>query len=279
MYGRPSGVSITWPDHRCVISTPGTSVAEGALETVVARGRVRHLSGLVILAAEDHHVVIAVRFDSQVVIGIGGVPEERIGNLAPRHAAGDDVAGVERELGLEQRGAGDTGDPDERIVRRDDDVVAGQREAVDLDAERFRAEFLRVAVLVDVAAARGDRPREAREILARMKSRLIRRNGCQARRTPARRSTNRGVESQSLASAASSLKRVDLAGGGLAIGRVKIAVHPLERAVDLVLADDGIDLRDRGESRVPDGLRMGPPEPVHEIGEPVSVTIVRWAVV
>ena len=35
-----------------------------------------------------------------------------------------------------------------------------------------------------------------------------------------------------------------------------------------MLADDGVDLRDRGEACVPDGLPVGPAEPAHQIGEP-----------
>ena len=38
------------------------------------------LSGLVILAAEDHEVVVAMRLDPQVVIRIGGIPEQRVRN-------------------------------------------------------------------------------------------------------------------------------------------------------------------------------------------------------
>ena len=67
MYGRPSGVSITWPDQRWVSSTPGMSARELFFEPAIARLRIRLLAGLVIFSAEDHQVVVSVRLDAEVV--------------------------------------------------------------------------------------------------------------------------------------------------------------------------------------------------------------------
>ena len=39
-------------------------------------------------------------------------------------------------------------------------------------------------------------------------------------------------------------------------GRMQVAGHPREAAVDLVVADDRVDLRDRRKARVPYRLRM-----------------------
>ena len=64
------------------------------------------------------------------------------GTVASRHAAGDHVAGVQRELGLEERRAGHAGDADQRIVRRDDDVAAVSPVAVGLDGQWLVAELL-----------------------------------------------------------------------------------------------------------------------------------------
>ena len=81
------------------------------LETPIAADGVVLLPGLVILAAEDHDVEVPVRLDAEVVVRIARVPPQRVGNRAARHAAGDDVAGVQRELRLKERGAGDPASP------------------------------------------------------------------------------------------------------------------------------------------------------------------------
>ena len=49
--------------------------------------------------------------------------------------------------------------------------------------------------------------------------------------------------------------------------RVQVPVHPLEARVDLVLADDVVDLGDGGEPRVPHRLRMGASEFFHQLAE------------
>ena len=74
-------------------------------EPFVTGVRVVGLAGLVILAAEDDEVVVRMRVDPQVVIGIRGVPEQSIGHLALRRAPGDDVGGIESQLRLKERRA------------------------------------------------------------------------------------------------------------------------------------------------------------------------------
>ena len=48
---------------------------------------------------------------------------------------------------------------------------------------------------------------------------------------------------------------------------MKVAVHPLEAGVDVVLANDVVNRGDRGEPRVPDRLRMGASESFHQLAE------------
>ena len=69
---RPPMRDLDAADHR----------AQRPLEPLEAGLRVGRLTGLVIFAAEDHEVVIAMRLDAEVVIRIGGVPEQRVGNRA-----------------------------------------------------------------------------------------------------------------------------------------------------------------------------------------------------
>src|SRR5262245_21816546 len=68
------------------------------LEAVEAGRRVGRLAGLVIFAAEDHEVVVAMRFDPEIVIRVGGVPEQRVGNPASVDRAPDDVRGVQTRV-------------------------------------------------------------------------------------------------------------------------------------------------------------------------------------
>src|SRR5687767_14854480 len=63
-----------------------------ALQMLVTGRRFRQLTGLVVLAAEDYDVVIAVTIDSQVTIRLFRIPEERVGDPVNRYAPGNDVA-------------------------------------------------------------------------------------------------------------------------------------------------------------------------------------------
>ena len=110
------------------------------------------LPGLVILAAEDHHVKVAVRLDAKELVRDRRVPPQRVGHDALGHTSGDHVAGVERQLGLKERGAGH--------VRRSPTsglcvaiTTSSQRTVwpADLHRARLVAEFVGVRVLVDVA--------------------------------------------------------------------------------------------------------------------------------
>ena len=53
----------------------------------------------------------------------------------------------------------------------------------------------------------------------------------------------------------------------LAERRVEVPVHPLEARVDVVLADDLVNLRDSGKPRVPHRLRMRASESFHQVAE------------
>jgi hypothetical protein len=68
------------------------------LETAVAPHRVLLLAGLLILAAEDEHVVVSVRLDSKKSVRIRGVPPESVGHDSVRDAPSDHVAGVHASL-------------------------------------------------------------------------------------------------------------------------------------------------------------------------------------
>ena len=115
---------MTCPDQRCVRSIRGTRLGQLPFEPVVTRAGVVGLAGLVILAAEDDEVVIRLRLDPQVVIGIRGVPEQRVGHLPFRRAPADDVGGIESQLRLEERRARHPGVAHERVVRGQHDIAA-----------------------------------------------------------------------------------------------------------------------------------------------------------
>ena len=54
----------------------------------------------------------------------------------------------------------------------------------------------------------------------------------------------------------------------LPVRRVEVAVHPLERAVDFVLAGNLVNLGNRGTPGVPRRLRVRPAEALHELLQP-----------
>src|SRR5207247_5733716 len=55
--------------------------SQRSLETIEARVRIGGLTRLVILAAEDDDVEVAMPLEAQIVIRIGRVPEERVGQM------------------------------------------------------------------------------------------------------------------------------------------------------------------------------------------------------
>ena len=122
MYGRPSGVSITCPDHRCVNSTSGSARRDRALERRSTHG-IRRLPGLVIHAAEDDGVEVALRIEPEIMVRIPVSQKSASGTAPGATRPPIDVARIKRELGLKRRRADQAGDADERIVRRDDDVA------------------------------------------------------------------------------------------------------------------------------------------------------------
>src|SRR5687767_3197992 len=146
---------------------------ERLFQTSIAGVRVCHLPCLVILTAKDHDVVVAMSLESEVVIRIRGVPEEPVSNGALPDASGDRIAGVQRQLGLKDRGARHPREANQWIVRRDDDLTGMDPVAVRLHAPRLFAELLGLGVLEDLAAILANRGRHTCEVLARMEPRLI----------------------------------------------------------------------------------------------------------
>ena len=144
----------------------------GRLEPLEAAHGVLGLAGLVIVAAEDDEVVIGARVEAQVVVGIRGVPEQQIRHRAFRDATADDIRRVEIELRLEERRARDVGLAHQRRVRRKDDVLAGNRAAASLDAERLVDHLVTRRLLEHVGAVPADALGEGAQVLARMKPRL-----------------------------------------------------------------------------------------------------------
>ena len=90
-----------------------------------------------------------------------------------RYAGGDDVAAVERELGLKERGARETGHADQGIVCGKHDVAASDSVSIRLDAERPVGELLGLAVLVDVYTPVLQDVGDASQIPPGMESRLL----------------------------------------------------------------------------------------------------------
>ena len=148
--------------------------SELLFEAPIARLRILLLPGLVVFAAEDHHVMVPVRLDAKELVGVSRVPPECVGHDAARDTPGDHVAGVQRQLRLKQGGARHAAEAHQGIVRRDDDVLARHRMSIGLHRARVVAEFVGLGVLVDPAPECHERLRHAREILARMDAGLIR---------------------------------------------------------------------------------------------------------
>jgi hypothetical protein len=108
------------------------------------------------------------------MIGVGRIPEERIGHRVSRNAPRDDVTCVERQLCLEHGRTDRAAQSRDRIVRGNDDVPASQAASVGLDTNRVLVKLLDGGVLEDVATARAHGLRKAGQVLSRMKPRLIR---------------------------------------------------------------------------------------------------------
>ena len=125
-----------------------------------------------ILAAEDRVVEVAVRIDPEVVIGIGRVPEQRLGHGSLGQPSADHVRRVEIQLRLQRDRARQVGLAHQRRVRGDDDEAAAQRVAAGSDAERVVHDLFRFGMLEDVRAVAVDQLGERGEILSRMKLRL-----------------------------------------------------------------------------------------------------------
>ncbi len=235
----------------------------GRLEARIAVAGIRFLTGLVIFAAENHQIVIPMWLDAQVVIRTRRVPEQRVRHHAFCHPSGDDVAGVERELRLEQRRRARIGHADQWIVGGNHDVLAGQPMSVCLDAERILAEFSGVAMLVDLAPGRLNALHQSREILARMETRLIRESDTGSADKRHLR-LERRVEPEFARERRLLLELIALAIARLTGRRVQITIHPREPAIDGVFSRDCVDLRERSQAGIPHRLSMVLAEPPRE---------------
>ena len=78
---------------------------EMLFEAPIARLGILLLPGLVVFAAEDHHVIVPVRLDANELVGVSRVPPECVGHDTARDTPSDHVAGVQRQLRLKQGGA------------------------------------------------------------------------------------------------------------------------------------------------------------------------------
>ena len=148
--------------------------SELLFEPPIAGLRILLLPGLVVFAAENDHVMVSVRLDSKELVGVRRVPPKCVGHDTAGDTSGDHVARVQRQLRLEQGGARDAAEAHQRVVRRDDDVLAGYGMSVGLDCAGVVAELVGFGVLVDLAPKRYERLRHSGEILTRLDTGLIR---------------------------------------------------------------------------------------------------------
>jgi hypothetical protein len=214
---------------------------ELGLQPFVALRWIRRLASLVVFSAEDHHIELAMPFEAQVLIRIRGVPEERVGNCSRGNATGDDIARIQRQFRLERRRRDDVLHADQRVVRGDDDVVAGDGVAIRLDPQRIGREFLGGAVFVDLNPHLPQDGNEPGEVLTRVEARLVlepdSRHGHQRDLVDERR-----VEPHFRRQRRVLLQIRDVLFGDVAALRVQIAVHPFEVAVDGMIPADIVDL-------------------------------------
>ncbi len=219
-------------------------------QSLVAGARIRDLPRLVVFAAEDDQIVVGMRFHPQVLIGRRGVPEQRVRDGPARGASSHDVAGIEREFGLKERGACHAGDTDQGIVCRDHDIPAAHEVAVRLHRERIAEELIRRRVFIDLAALRMNGRQESGGILAWVKARLV--VEADARAADERHvRRERGVETELARHACFVPERLGVLRARLATRRVQVTVHSLERAVDFMVTGEGLNPRDRGQPRIP----------------------------
>ena len=128
------------------------------------------------------------------------------------------------------------------------------------------AELVSLGVLVDPARECHERLRHAREIPTRMDAGLIRKAHAWPAHQRHRVEVLR-IETQLTRQLGVGLQVLRLIARVLTERRVEVPVHPLEARVDIVLADDLVNLRDSGKTCVPDRLRVRPAESFHQVAE------------
>ena len=240
-------------------------VRRSLFEASIACLRMILLPRLVVFAAEDHDVMVPVRLDAKKMVGVGRVPPQCVGHDSTRDTAGDDVAGVERQLRLKKGGDSHAGEAGQRIVRRDDDVLARHRVSIGLHAAGGVAEFVRLGVLVDAAPECDERLCQTREILTRMDAGLIREADARSVRQRNRIDVLR-IEAQLSRQCRVGLELLRFI-ALVAVRRVQIPIHPLEAGIDVMLANDVVNRADGSEPRVPHRLRMGASESFHQLAQ------------
>ena len=242
---------------------------EPLFQTSIAVRGVVLLSRLVILTAEDDDVEVPVRLDAQVVVLNTRIPPQCVGYRAARQTPGDDIAGVEGELGLEERGAGQPGEADQRVVRRDDDVLTAHDMAGRLHRARLAAEFISGRVFVDAASQLDERPGHARQVAAGLNACLIRKTNAwtidewyrlDVFRVEPQIARERRIFPQT--------RSLSLPTRFVLGPCVQVPVDPSETGVDRMLTDDVVNHRDRRQPGIPDRLGVVAPEPLDEFGQP-----------
>src|SRR6185369_11349246 len=102
----------------------GTKRFESRAQPGEDRLRIFLLAGLDVFAAENRVGRIPLRHKAEIVIGVTGIPVERLRDNALGNCRADHVAGVKRKLGLEKCGADEAGFADKWGVSRDHEIVA-----------------------------------------------------------------------------------------------------------------------------------------------------------
>ncbi len=129
----------------------GKEGTQHRLQLAVNGPGIRHLSGLVILSAEDDAIMAALRVGAQI-IRIGRVPKERIGHGTFGNAGAEGVTGIRRQLALKQRRARQTVLSHQRHMGGDHDVAAFNRMLADLHLQRLIQNLLDFRMFKDVTA-------------------------------------------------------------------------------------------------------------------------------
>ncbi|OWW20664.1 hypothetical protein AYR66_15410 [Noviherbaspirillum denitrificans] len=225
------------------------TVPRPAFQFVVAMLRMVILPDLVVRPADDENVVVRLRaalLGPDVIVGVAGIPEQDGRYRILRHAQSDDVGAVASLLRMHDHAV------IERRVGGNDDGICpdlaagcghGLHPGIPVHAERPRP-------AVHAPAITHDSLGQASQVLQRMELRLV-----------AEMDAASGIESQAghtfqqFDIGACPLRCVKLLVDVACAERVEVAADAFESAIDLLVPDDGFDLRDRLRIGVRDELR------------------------